>query len=286
MTFTTGNSDSLLARLASNSLDSTPELSSTQRTIDQAIGSATHELTNWHALAAMATGSMFFRFGRMATLGLGSTLEAGTLMQAGVRTSSYLVGLSTEVAAFEGVSRLLARASGDISNPNLFRWSGAGGWSEGLRSSFVNFGFLKFMGHLGHGQNAIITNLTADLGMVGGHELAHHLGITPAQEGTFLERMVQAQITNLQMGFSMSLMGRLAPRLQAVERSMDLHMSTLAQPHAAQPHNSSTHFGPELATAGGPALSAIEGNGTRSRQPLLDASLMARVNLGDVFEPA
>ncbi|MBL7686226.1 MAG: hypothetical protein JNK65_09380, partial [Deltaproteobacteria bacterium] len=171
--------ESLLARLSQTSIQN-PELTQTQRSIDQAIGQFTHEMTNTQALFSMATGSLFYRFGRLATLSLAPHVGSfAPVLQA----SSYIVGLSSEVLAFEGTNRLLARATGNTAALQTPFW-------EGVRSSFVNFGALKVFGHLGAQQNAVIRNLMADAGMVAGHELTYRLGFTLQQEGTLLERMV------------------------------------------------------------------------------------------------
>ncbi|MBL7685238.1 MAG: hypothetical protein JNK65_04290, partial [Deltaproteobacteria bacterium] len=206
----------LLGRLSSHSLSTDSSLTSFQNRIDQTIGHFYHEMTNVQALASIAAGSFFYRLGRLATLSLASR---SSLLAPAIDVSSYAVGLSSEVVAYEGVNRLFARASGNSAALQTPFW-------EGVRSSFVNFSTLKSLSHLGAHQNFFIRNLMADLGMVAGHELTHQLGLTPQQEGSFLERMVEAQITNFQLGMGMSLVARIAPRLGVFERSLELSLSS------------------------------------------------------------
>lgn len=273
--------ESVLSRFSESTLAQSTNLTSTQAMIDGAVGQFVEQASDWRSLAAMSAGSIFFRLGRMGTLALGS--NAGAFLSPLVRGSSYVIGLGTEVAAFEGTSRFLSYASGDRSNPHLFDWSGHGGLWEGLRSSFVNFGALKVFGHLGHGQNMVVSNLMADLGMVAGHEAAFRLGLAPAQEGTFVERMVHAQITNIQMGASMSLMGQLFPHVQATERALDLELQARASRMSILNGSSGSSLGlhPSLATPEG----VVFHEGTGEANPLSGNQMMARINLGDVFTP-
>ncbi|MBL7685170.1 MAG: hypothetical protein JNK65_03940, partial [Deltaproteobacteria bacterium] len=234
------SSESLLSRLSSSSLNDS-ELTQTQRMIDQSISTFAHEATNWQSLACMAMGSLFYRVGRLTTLSLAGTNPG--LLQQGIRGSSYVIALASEVAAFEGSSRFLAHTTGHADSiQNSFE--------EGFRSSFVNFGALKIFGHLGAHHNFIIRNLLADAGMVAGHELTYRLGMTPQQEGSLLERMVQAQITNMQLSAGTSLMGILAPNIQATERALDHSLSSHAHSlETYRPH--SQEMRPALALAEG-----------------------------------
>lgn len=202
-------------------------MTSTQAKVDEAVGHFVEQAADWKSLAAMSAGSFFFRLGRMGTLALGS--RAGAVLSPVVQGTSYVFGLGSEVVAFEGTSRALAYATGDRSNPHLFDWKGQGGLWEGFQNSFVNFGTLKIFGHLGHGQNFVVSNLMSDLGMVGGHELAHRLGLAPAQEGTFFEKMAHAHLTNLQMAAGMGLMGEMIPQIHGVERALDLQLRMQAE---------------------------------------------------------
>ncbi|MFO1519406.1 MAG: bifunctional serine/threonine-protein kinase/formylglycine-generating enzyme family protein [bacterium] len=215
--------DSVLSRLSATSLSSVSSLTESQAQVDVLVGRFAEEATNWRSLAAMATGSLFYRFGRIGALALASRLpQAAPLFQA----ASYGVGLATEVAAFEGSSRFLAYASGDRSNANLWNWNGRGGWREGLAHSFVTFGMLKSVGFLAREQNVVLQHTVSDLAMVGGNQVAAAFGFGPRPEGNFASQMLEAEVTNLQLGAGMSLLHGVAPGLAAFERALDLTASS------------------------------------------------------------
>ncbi|MFO1519042.1 MAG: hypothetical protein U1F57_05175 [bacterium] len=221
-----------MSRFSQSSLASSAALTSSQSQVDSLVNGFAEEATNWRSLAAMATGSLFYRFGRIGTLALASRAgQAAPLLQA----ASYGVGLASEVTAFEGSSRLFATLSGDRSNANLWRWSGRGGWGQGLASSFVTFGMLKSAGHLAEGQNVFVQHLFSDLAMVGGHQTAAVFGVMPRPEGSLAEQLLHAEATNLQLGAGMSLMHSLAPGMAAYERSLDLSLQARERATGSSP---------------------------------------------------
>ncbi|MFO1519408.1 MAG: bifunctional serine/threonine-protein kinase/formylglycine-generating enzyme family protein [bacterium] len=235
------HTETLLSRFSSHSLVNDSSLSASQAQVDGLVSRFTEEATNWRSLAAMATGSLFYRFGRIGTLALASRLpQAAPLFQA----ASYGIGLGAEVTAFEGSSRFLAYASGDRSNANLWRWSGRGGWSEGLSHSLVTFGMLKSFGHLGSEQNVVLQHVMSDLGMVGGHQVSAALGFTPRPEGSLASQFLEAEITNLQLGAGMSLLHLASPRLAAFERGLDLSIRA-RETTGAPNRNLENFFGPQ-----------------------------------------
>lgn len=212
--------ESVLTRFSESSLN-VSNLTNAQSAVDGMVSHFAEEAGNWRNLAAMATGSLFYRVGRIGTLALASRAgQAAPLFQ----VASYGIGLGTEVVAFEGSSRLLASAVGDRSNANLWRWSGQGGWGQGLASSLVTFGMLKGAGHAAQGQNVVLQHLFSDFAMVGGHQAAYALGLNPRPEGTFAEQMLHAEVTNLQLGAGMALLHSAAPGLVSLERGLDLSL--------------------------------------------------------------
>lgn len=191
--------------------------------VDGMVSHFVEESTNFRSLAAMATGSLFYRLGRIGTLAFAARAPQVAPL---LNIASYGIGLGSEVTAFEGTNRLLATLSGDTSNPNLWRWGGQGGWGRGLASSFINFGLLKGSGHLLRQENVVLQHLFSDLSMVGGNNLVGALGLLPRPEGTFAEQMLHAEITNLQLGLGMGLLHTLAPGMAAFERSLDLSIQS------------------------------------------------------------
>ncbi|MFO1519574.1 MAG: aminotransferase class I/II-fold pyridoxal phosphate-dependent enzyme [bacterium] len=222
-----------MSRLSQERLSYSRDLSATQSVVDCMVGHFAEEAANWRSLAAMATGSLFYRVGRIGTLALASRAgQAAPLFQ----LASYGIGLGAEVTAFEGSSRFLATLSGDVANANLWRWDGRGGWREGLSSSLVTFGMLKAAGHAAEGQNILLQHLFSDFAMVGGHQAASALGFMPRPEGSFAEQMLQAEVTNLQLGAGMALLHCVSPGLAAFERGLDLSIRM----HEAGPRSPET----------------------------------------------
>ncbi|MFO1518175.1 MAG: hypothetical protein U1F57_00700 [bacterium] len=218
ISFSQNSVESILTR---ESLTQASALTSTQSQVDVLVSRFSEEATNWRSLAAMATGSLFYRFGRMGTLALASRASGlAPVLQA----ASYGVGLGTEVTAFEGTSRLLASVSGERTNPHLWDWNGRGGWREGLASSLVTFGMLKGAGSLAQGQNVVLQHLFSDLAMVGGQQVASGLGFMERPEGSIGEQLLHAEVTNLQLGLGMGLLHRFSPGLVSWERSLDLSL--------------------------------------------------------------
>ncbi|MFO1520224.1 MAG: hypothetical protein U1F57_11290 [bacterium] len=199
-----------------SSLSQSASLTSTQSQIDEIVGHFSEEATQWQSLAALGTGSVFYRLGRIGTLALPFARPQP------LQLLSYGVGLFSEVSAYETTRRFLNSFSGDRPNPNLWNWNGRGGLQEGIFSSLITFGILKGAGHFTQGQNTILQHLFSDFAMVGGHQVSASFGLTPRSNETLAEQLLHAEVTNLQLGAGMSLMRSLAPGTYALERGLDL----------------------------------------------------------------
>src|SRR4030095_12085006 len=182
--------------ILSRSTLSSSSLSSTQSPVDGLVGGFAEQATDWRSLAAMMAGGMAYRAGRVGIMGLGS----GNAL----RVASVGLGLTAEVATFEGTHRGLTVLSGEArSNPNLFRWNGNGGLRQGFLNSFVTFGTLKGAGRLAPRENVLIQHLLQDSGMVLGHHATGALGLAPRPTGSLAEQFLHAEATNLQLGAGM-----------------------------------------------------------------------------------
>ncbi|MBL7684708.1 MAG: sigma-70 family RNA polymerase sigma factor [Deltaproteobacteria bacterium] len=206
--------DSLLSRLSSTSY-SEISLSPFQRRVDGLIQGFSQQITDGNALTSIILGGIAYRLGRIAPLTLGSQTQ-GLVPSLFLRGGSYLTGLAAEVLTFEGARHGLASVQG---NPLT------SSFSRDIQSSFINFASLKFFGALGSRQNIITRHLLSDIGMVLGHESAYRAGLAPEQDGNFIERLVEAEVINLQLSFGVSLLHRSLPRLQTLERSLELILS-------------------------------------------------------------
>lgn len=243
-------SDTVLSRFSQSSLSQNASLTTAQSFVDTAVAHFVDEAASPQALFAMSAGAFAYRLGRLGTLALASRAgQAAPLLQ----MASYGVGLGTEVSAFEGTNRLFSTFSGSSTNANLWRWSGRGGWVEGLSASAVTFGLLKSAGYAAREQNILLQHAFSDLAMVGGHQATAAFGMTPAPEGSIAEQLLRAEITNLQLGAGMSLVHTGAPGLQAAERALDLSLQARSVSlFPASFENRSSGLDPRFATAGGP----------------------------------
>jgi hypothetical protein len=199
---------------------------SAQTLADQAASQFLSGATDWKTLASLMAGSLAYRMGKIGVMGSGFWQILNLPLQ---RALSVAFGLGSEVTAFEFTSRTLsslhARAGlKPTPTPNLWSWSGHGGWKEGLLSSLINFSLLKGVGHLARRENFILRQIFPATAMVTGHQVSGALKIVPGPEGSIPEQFAQAVMTNLQMGAGISLGHALSGgRLLALEKGMDLH---------------------------------------------------------------
>ncbi|MFO1520225.1 MAG: hypothetical protein U1F57_11295 [bacterium] len=188
-------------------------LTPSQAQVDGLVSRFAEEACDWRTLAAMATGSLFYRVGRVGTLALASQAsQAAPLLQA----ASYGIGLASEVTAFQGVNDLLSREAHSPRETYFDRW----------RTSFVQFGLLKLAGGIVPNENILLQHALQDTAMVGGHQLTSRLGWTSAPEGSLAEQFLHAEATNLQLAVGMGLLHSAAPGIHALERSLDLSIQS------------------------------------------------------------
>ncbi|MFO1519726.1 MAG: hypothetical protein U1F57_08720 [bacterium] len=244
-----------MTRFSQDHLASSGELSSFQASVDGLVSHFADEAGDWRNLAAMATGSLFYRFGRVGTLALAARAQQAAPL---LRIASYGVGLAAEVTAFQGASDFLSPQASHASQQTYFeRW----------RTSFVHFALLKMGGAAAQGQNVLLQHGLQDFAMVAGHGLTGRMGWTPVPEGSLAEQLVHAEVTNLQLGAGMSLMHSVAPGLAALERNIDL--SIRAEETVASEGARPTIFGPH---SFGP-VPAVETNAHSSNESGLTESV-------------
>lgn len=219
-------SDTVLSRVSRQSLLSEASLSSAQAQVDQLVGSFAEETFNLRGLAAMAVGSSFYRLGRIGTLAM---VSHAPRMAPLLNLASYGVGLACEVTGFLGANDLTQAPSYRARGTYFERW----------RTSFVQFGFLKFGAAAGGGQNLLTRHLFQDTSMVVGHQLTARWGWTPDPQGNIAQQFLHAEALNLQMTAGMGLVYHAAPTLPAWERGLDLALRS--QLHS--PHLPSSFFG-------------------------------------------
>lgn len=216
--FISGLNDNLLLRFCQEKI-SLSSLTSSQAQVDQMVSGFLAETSDWRSLATIATGSLFYRFGRIGTLALASRAgQAAPLLSA----ASYGIGLASEVTAFEGMNEILRSRS---SSPLV----GEDGFWKRWRTSFLSFALLKGTGSATQGQNIFIQHLFSDLAMVGGHQVAASAHLIQAPQGSLADQMLHAEATNLQLGAGLSLLHSAAPALSGWERSLDLSLRPFSE---------------------------------------------------------
>ncbi len=218
------------------------EFSSTQIAMDSALANFSRQAGDISSLAAMSVGSFAFRFARLGFLEGASSLR---LLQAAPRLTqglAYTLALGTEVSAFRTVNHIL-NTPPTLEGGGIFD-------ADGWRGTFTDFLALKAMGHLGAGQNLIVTHMAQSNAMVIGHELSARFGFTTHEEGSYLDRLVRAEITNIQMGAGMALMGMATGgRVQAYEHTLDAQLHAITHSQSIQTSPSRWPLGPALAGA-------------------------------------
>jgi len=216
-------SSSVLVRYSHSSLPWVG-LTPLQTQVDGLVNRFVEEAANPITLAALTAGGMAYRWGRIAVQGSGLGVRGGMLFPRLVRAGSIGFGLGAEVSAFELTSRSLLSLTPnpELLTPNLWNWSGPGGWAQGLASSAITFGMLKGGGFLAREQNLVLQHAFQSTAMVSGHQFGGALGIIPMPEGSLADQFLHAEVTNLQLAAGTGLVHAMAPGVHAFERGLDL----------------------------------------------------------------
>lgn len=190
-----------------------PQLSEAQIRLDASLRNFNEQACDASNLLAMSVGSFAYRFARSG------------LISAGLwRGASNAVALGFEVTAFRATSNVLAHARGLQPSEAVFD-------RRGWLTSFTHFGTLKGAGYLAEGQNVFLSHTFQSLSMVGAHQLTYAIDLTTRPHGSFWERMVEAETTNIALGAGSSLMGMATGHsLHAWERSLDLQAEASSRP--------------------------------------------------------
>lgn len=206
MTLATGNSSSLLQRRFSQA--QAPSLSAAQLEMDALQAQLQTEAGNFSNLLAMAGGGLAYKVARSGFLSIGSH-----------RALAVMGGLATEVSAFRAATNGFANLRGERPHENIFdakAWFG----------TFMSFGVLKGAGRLAQGQSAFLAHGFQSSAMVAGNQLTYHMGLTHAPEGSLLQQLIHAEVTNMAMIGGNALLGSATGHsLAFLEKSFELRSS-------------------------------------------------------------
>ncbi|MFO1520103.1 MAG: FHA domain-containing protein [bacterium] len=269
------DANSLEARFSQQSLNNlSSSLTRGQAQIDQMVGHFNEEATRGSLFLAMGVGGAAFRLGRMGSLALSPANPVASLF-------SYGTGLVSEVAAFESTQRAFASFGSENHNPNLWRWSGGGGWGENFASNLLTFGVLRGFGGFTQGSNLFVQHATQSSAVVAGQQLAYRLGWTERPEGSLTEQLLRAETTNLHMLVGGAVFARVFPALHQVENALELSLRGRA-PLARNPLDGSSRLFEEALAMGDPTTletSSPEASDITS----LASRPMAMMSLGEIF---
>jgi len=143
--------------------------------------------------------------------------------------------LVSEAGTYEGLQRSFTTLSGDHSNPHLWDWRGTGDLYQGLATSLLTFGVIKSAGYLGRQENLVFQHMFQSGAMVTSHQIAAAFSLIGLPTGSFGEQLMNAEITNLQMGSAQGLLSLAAPGLSALERGLDLTIRSKEKPAPSFP---------------------------------------------------
>ncbi len=263
----------LLTRRHSFADGQSSQLTHSQLSLDSTLHSFTEHASDPVSLVAMTAGSFTFRLARMGALqGLASTAlsRAPRFL---INSSANLFALTCEVSAFRAASNGLGSFAGRPTQPGVFD---ANGW----RGTFVDFLALKGIGHLGGNTNVALTHFAQSSAMVAGHEASAALGFTDHQEGTLIQKLAEAEASNIAMGAGMAGAAILTRgRVQHIERVLDARIQALSIRRSA--HSLGDSLGARsseiVSMSGQAALVAIPGGmGTPGNIRVRDAIYEAR----------
>ena len=125
-------SNSILTNISFHSNSHSPDLTPLQSEVDELVSHFNQEAANPILLASVTAGGMAYRMGRMGVMGI----QGAAYCHAPLRLVSIAIGLGSEVTAFEFTQRALTtlratrRSPLQEPSPNLWSWSGAGGWKK------------------------------------------------------------------------------------------------------------------------------------------------------------
>lgn len=201
--------------LSHNTSGASARLNTNQLLLDQMSSSFSAGLADWRGLASMTLGGAAYQLCKLATL----PVLPGMMAKA--------FSLTFEVATF--------RASEAVLRNQSLEGAFTG---RGLLSTGLDFFLLKGAGRALEGQNSILTHAGQSFMMAAGHELGASLHLVESESGTFLQKWLKAEVSNIQMIAGLQCLHRMLPVLRLSEIRRESELKLMERPsHAFRPIN-------------------------------------------------
>lgn len=212
----------ILTRAGLSNGNAGSHLNHTQADLDATLQSFTHHATDPVSMASMMVGGAVWRLSRLTLLegaaAAGLTRIAPRFL---VNGAVNLSALGLEVSAFRQANNAFGAWAGHAPMQDVLD-------SNGWRGTFIDFFALKTLGHLGAPHGVILSHLGQASAMVLGHQISADMGFTDHERGSFIERLVRAEATNMSMGAGMAGFGLLSGgRIQRAEMAVDARIHAL-----------------------------------------------------------
>lgn len=218
----------LLERRALGFSSAAPLLSSRQGKMDALLSDFSEGMADVRAVASFTAGGFAYQAGKWAAL-------AGVSRSAILaRWAAPALGLASEVAAFQGVQHL-SRASGAASESSFFDAKAWGGTA-------LDISLLKFAGFACAGGNAAFAHFAQANALVWGREISEGLGFAESLPGDYLQKLLGAEVSNLQMRMSLAFLhhgsgGKILISQRALEAKASARQIPFSNPFLLPPRD-------------------------------------------------
>lgn len=202
-----------------------PVLTSTQYLIDSLWFETPKELSKPSHLIPILAGGVVYHGSRLASLPMALRWMPAASVFA--RPSAFTIGVGAEAFTYESLNRFMENSK--PSNPFGQAWA---------FSSF-QFGLLRSVAVAMPCQNLILRHFIQDTSMLLGQDLAASWGYHPKTSENFIQRLVQMEVSNLQMMWGLQSFHKIFPQWSLRERAWDLVAQAKLEPLKSPPTKTS-----------------------------------------------
>ena len=198
-------------RVRYDSSDTSIKLNTDQLLMDQMDSSFVAGASDWKAMTSMALGGFAYKLSKLTAL----------KFLPGIGMGAKGIALGVEVATFR-------------SSEAVLRGQSLGEAFEGraFLSTSLDFFLLKGAGKALEGRSFILTHAGQSFTMAAGHQLGASLHLVEREQGSFVQRWMKAEVSNVQMMAGMELMGTLTGnRLSLLEKTLEIQSQAMEWSH-------------------------------------------------------